>query len=415
MNKLILEVTMPVNDKTFERMRRHILILIAALCTFVLLSCSSDNGGSGIGNGRNGETLRFVFLGDSRSDSYGPSPVAPENFINTAVLNPIVQQILNLSPRPSFVVFGGDMAYRGRYQHTTSTSTTSFYTFQAWKNVMKPLTDAGIPVYTAIGNHELYDTHGGTFFLANQTEYQATFTDNPNNGPAGYERLVYSFTSPKGDSFFAGLDPYYITADGPDTLTGNIDDTQMNWLANQLANTSATHKFLFIHTPYYYVTSGTDEPNPSGALDVPNVSFTKLWQLLDSNKFDMFACGHAHLYSRKTIDSTVAPNPQTNPPLPPWQNNVVQLICGTCGAPISTASPSVDASWHVFDATNAPNTYYFSVVDINGVNTTVNSYGYDTDTGAFSTIDTFRIKKNTSPQIVSQRRKSDKLAVLVGR
>ncbi|HWR59044.1 MAG TPA: metallophosphoesterase [Thermodesulfovibrionales bacterium] len=410
MNKLTMEVTMCGNTKTFERSRLYILILITVLYACILVSCSSNNGGTD--SGRHGEALRFVFMADSRSDSYGPEPVVPENFINSTVLTPIVKKILDLRPRPSFVVFGGDMAYRGRYQHHS----TSFYTFQAWKNVMKPLTDAGIPVYTAIGNHELYDTHGGTFSLANQKEFQATFTDNPSNGPAGYERLVYSFTSPKGDSFFAVLDPYYITADVPmsesesESLHGEIDDTQMNWLADQLARTNATHKFLFVHTPYYYM-GGQPNPAPNGF-----VSFTNLWNMLDSNMFDLYACGHSHLYSRKTIDSSVAPDPQTNPPLPPWKNNVVQLLNGTCGAPLDAVAPVVDPSaWHVFNQLNKPDTYYFSVVDINGSHTTVNSYGYNIDTTAFSIIDTFRIQKNTSPQIVAQRRKGEKLAKFIGR
>lgn len=271
---------------------------------------------------------------------------------------------------------------------------------------MAPLTAAGIPVYTAMGNHELYDTHAGTFVLANQVEFQAVFSDNPSNGPPGYERLVYSFTSPGGDAFFAVLDPYYLTADMPDTnLSGNIDDTQLNWLANQVAQTSATHKFLFIHTPYYYV---------SGAS--PNVTYTNLWNILDNNMFDFYACGHSHLYSRKTIDSSIAPSPQTNPPLLPWKNNVVQLLNGTCGAVLDTAVPVVDPTlWHVFNGLNAPNTYYFSVVDINGAQTTVNSYGGNT--GAYSIIDSFTIQKNTSTQVnlLSQTRKGDRLAMFFSR
>jgi len=263
MKKALL--VMFVNNIIFKRMRQYIFVLIVALCTSIVLSCSSDHGESGGVNGTNGETLRFVFLADSRSASHGDPP-APADFINTPVLNAIVTQILALSPRLAFVVFGGDMAYRGHYK----SSTTSFYTFQAWKDVMAPLTEAGIPVYTTMGNHELYDTHAGTFVLANQTEFQAVFSDNPSNGPPGYERLAYSFTSPGGDAFFAVLDSYYITVDRPVTdLSGNIDDTQLIWLAAQVAQTSATHKFLFIHTPYYYVSGTTG-----------NASFTNLWTIL---------------------------------------------------------------------------------------------------------------------------------------
>ncbi len=51
------------------------------------------------------ETLRFVFLADSRGESLSEP-------INTPVLNTIIAQLEALSPRPAFVVFGGDMAYR---------------------------------------------------------------------------------------------------------------------------------------------------------------------------------------------------------------------------------------------------------------------------------------------------------------
>ncbi len=60
------------------------------------------------------ETLRFVFLADCRSDTHG-TPPNPAAMINTPVLNAINAQILALSPRPAFVVFAGDMAYRGHY------------------------------------------------------------------------------------------------------------------------------------------------------------------------------------------------------------------------------------------------------------------------------------------------------------
>ena len=52
------------------------------------------------------ETLRFVFLADSRGDSMGYP-------VDTTALKPIINQIAKLSPPPSFVMFGGDMSYRG--------------------------------------------------------------------------------------------------------------------------------------------------------------------------------------------------------------------------------------------------------------------------------------------------------------
>jgi len=321
------------------------------------------------------ENLRFVFLADSRGSS-------TTDLINTAVLTAINTQILALSPRPAFVVYGGDQAYRG--------CVTGTYSFQAFKNAMAALTTANppIPVYTAVGNHELtYSDALGliTVRVANQQVYQRVFYENPGNGPAGYEHLAYSFTSPGGDCFFAVLDPYYITRDTldtPDFINGSVDDTQLSWLTAQLAQTKASHKFLFIHAPYYYVAS-----MPPFA----NITYTNLWKILDDNRFDLYCCGHQHLFSRRTINSSIPPNPQANPPIQ-WHNSVVQLLTGTCGAGIEKSKGFVDpVLWHVHDTDHI---YYFSVVDISGSKVTVNTYAGNT--GAYTVIDSFTINKNAA-------------------
>jgi 3',5'-cyclic AMP phosphodiesterase CpdA len=307
-----------------------------------------------------GETLRFVWAADSRVDKPPSDPTLIE-LMNKPVLDAIGKGVLALSPRPSFMVFGGDMAYRGKYKGQ--------WTFDTWLGVMKPLTDAGIPIYTTLGNHELYQ-HPATawsFNLENQQQFQQTFTTNPGNGPTGYERLAYSFTSPGGDAFFAVLDPYFLTDNAnPANLTGHIDDAQLAWLESQLAQTTATHKFLFIHTPYYYVST----PPP-----VPDESYTRLWKILDAHRFAVYFCGHSHLYSRRTIDRSVLPNPPW-PGIDTWKNNVVQLLNGAAGAGPDTAAVSVDRDlWHV---ANAPKTYYFTVVDIDGDRVRLTSYMGDT-------------------------------------
>jgi len=351
-----------------------VLCLAAALCAAALLPVSGYC-----------ENLRFVFIADSRSDTAPTDPDHLDEAINTPVLGAIVQQILNLSPRPSFVVFGGDQAYRGCFTFSGS----PYYSFGAWKQSMQPLATAGIQVYTVVGNHELYVDQEGGFFLSNQQAFQNAFSStpyfiNPDNGPPNYDHLVYSFESPGGDAFFAVLDCYYLTQNIPNPdLHGNVDDIQMGWLVGQLAQTKATHKFLFMHPPYYLILENQNNQN---------VTLTNLWSLLDNNRFDIYFCGHTHLYSRKTIDSSILPNPQPTPPtppLPPWRNNVVQLLCGTCGAPVNTGTPTVNPTlWHVY---NTANTYYFSVVDITGRKVTVNSYSGNT--GAYTIFESFTINK----------------------
>jgi len=337
-----------------------ILCLIAAICSVTLLPASGY-----------AENLRFVFMADSRG-SYG-TPI-----INTAVLDAINTKILALSPRPSFVVFGGDQAYRGCIDGD--------YTFEAFKTAMKRLTDAKITLYTAMGNHELY-VKGATddqgFVLANQIGFQAVFVSNPNNGPPGYEHLVYSFESPGGDAFFAVLDPYFLTADVSNpNLNGTIDAPQLSWLTSQLAQTKATHKFVFSHAPYYHIYS----------LSTGGISYTNLWYLMDQNRVDIFFCGHTHLFSRKNIDSSIAPSPQLDPAVQ-WKSNVFQVITGTCGAEVNGGTPARDAAlWHV---SNTADIYYFSVVDISGNNVKVTTYAGNT--GDYSVLDTFSVLRGFYP------------------
>ena len=108
-----------------------LLIVVVAM----LGGCGSSNS---VQKGGTVETLRFVFLADSRG-------AALDDPVNTPVLTAIIGQIAALSPKPSFVIFGGDMSYRGYIG--------SSYTFQAWKDLFAPLTGSGVALYTAVGNH----------------------------------------------------------------------------------------------------------------------------------------------------------------------------------------------------------------------------------------------------------------------
>ena len=328
-----------------------VLCLVAALGSATLLPASGHC-----------ENLRFVFMADGRGD-------ALDDQVNLAALETINAQILALSPRPSFVIYGGDSVYRGH--------SGGAFNFPQFITAMQPLTGVGIKLYTVMGNHELYWEGTSGFSLANQQEFQNTSTDNPSNGPPGYERLVYSFESPGGDAFFAVGDCYYLAADDPNpglneegdgSLYGTFDVIQLAWLENQLAKTKATHKFFFAHAPYYQI---------AGSQSLQHTSFTELWSILDDHHVALFGCGHEHLYSRKTIDRSIAPAPQWSPPFQ-WKNNVTQLLTGTCGAPIDNGTLVVDRNtWHVFNDFNAFNNYYFSVIDINGGSVTVTSYGVE--------------------------------------
>ena len=362
-----LKSTFGIVGSRFESVAITLLIIVVA----ILGGCSKSKPETPPPSVGTDETLRFVFLADSRGDSLGYT-------VDTTALNPIIRSIDTLKPQPSFMVFGGDMCYRG-YMHKK-------YTFQEFKNLFSMLTSKGIKFYTAMGNHELYHEHASYgYFLVNQQQFQSTFSENPANGPGGYEHLAYSFTNEATSSFFAVLDPYFVTLDTQKiNMGGHIESAQMTWLKTQVAKTSALHKFLFIHVPYYYVDNDSTEASEA------DTTLTTLWSFIDANKFDIYACGHSHLYARRTITGSLAPKPQPTHPVPAWQNNVVQLLNGTCGAGSGGGyiDPTVRIEWNVH---NDHKTYYFSVIDINGGTVTVKSYGGYT--GAYSLMDTFTVVK----------------------
>ena len=333
-----------------------------------------------------GETLRFVFIADSRS---------PEECrtINTKVLDDLNEQILKW--KPEFVIYGGDIASYG----INGDGSNNFLPF---KDLMRKLTDKGIKLYVALGNHELYKyeetnekKYDHTFFyLAGQQQYQQVFADMPDNGPPGYERLVYSFESPGHDAFFAILDPFYLDESmGGFKQDGNlmkIDDKQLEWLRKEIQKTKATHKFLCMHTPIYPVLDVDKDKSPT--------SSTKLWEILDKAHFDIFLCGHEHLYSRQAINSKVNSN---------WRNSVVQLINGGAGAPAYKKDLNPERSdWHIdnWDINQKKwgddERFYYTVVDINGKQVKVITYGGNN--GKYSPIDKFSIPENSKTEIIEK-------------
>ncbi len=89
------------------------------------------------------------------------------------------------------------------------------------------------------------------------------------------------------------------------------------------------------------------------------------------------------------VDSRVLPIPRTLPPHPPWRNDVVQLLNGTCGAGVDTTSPVVNPKlWHIHQHADI---YYFSVIDIHGSQVNVTSCGGNTIAEDYKVIDKFTI------------------------
>ncbi len=277
-------------------------------------------------------SYRFVVYADSR---------APRNVLipfNQQVLGYITSEVANLNPRPSFALFIGDMVNRA--VDTTYTHNN----LNDWKVFMQTLL-GDIPLYTAVGNTDLYGNTGWTEYPL-QAVYQETFNYLPNNGPKDYKKLAYSFEYGKGDerSLFVVLDSFgFFDSQGtPVNFDNGFDEEQLAWFNKVACKSDANHKFALSHGPAFSIEGFPVQD-----------SVRRAWDIMLENDFSMFYCGHEHIYSRWTIDKTVYPQAI---------HKMIQTIVGSAGA---TPDPITNVKVNVQKA-HAYSGYTYVVVDVKG-------------------------------------------------
>ncbi len=245
------------------------LVQIATLLASVLFAAASGSA----------EPFSFIAMADSRGSNNG---------VNDAVLSGIVDLVVQEDAR--FVVFPGDLV-NGSSDAGTLTSQLNH-----WRDVMAPiyLGDMyGAKIYAGPGNHEIRDS-------GSEGVWQSVFAELPTNGPAGETHMTYSFDY---------LNAHFIMLNTD--RAGNAHTVNYDWLANDLAGTSADHIFVFGHEPAYPV-----GPHLGSSLDAYPAQRDAFWQLLADYEVGIYFAGHEHLYDHTQVDG------------------VHQVISGTCGAPI---------------------------------------------------------------------------------
>lgn len=228
---------------------------------------------------------KFAVLCDSRS-SYATDNLPA--YYDANGISPYFQNIASALSKETgldFVLYPGDLA-RGK---KPAMDDAQFATaLDLWNLQMKPVTDAGIPVYLIRGNHDAGN------LAATWNSHITIPVVNPVIQDATQTGLTYSFTH-KG-SLFVGLDEYPAGAAG---ATG-YDSV---FLKAQLAK-QAQHKFVFAHQPVWnYKTS---ELGPTG-----------LANDLNNGGTDLYFSGHVHSYQRISEKGY----------------NFQEMIIGTGGAP----------------------------------------------------------------------------------
>jgi len=247
--------------------------------------------------------FRFVSLADSR----GTSSDTP---VNVEVLGRIAQLVT--AEKPALVVFGGDTISGGEKLNEKTIRNQ----YRTWKETMRPVYEAGIPVYVIPGNHEM---KGGR---RHQELFREAFASNPDNGPARGQKTAFSLDY--DIARFICLDTV-----NPDTPHRLLPE-QTAWLDGQLASSRQTHIFVFGHDPAYPV-----GPHQGASLDKYPAERDSFWTRLVKYRVPAYLCGHEHLYNRSRPEG------------------VYQVINGTCGAP--------------FRKRYAGEFYHYVVVDV-GVN-----------------------------------------------
>jgi hypothetical protein len=262
----------------------------------------------------------FMVYGDSRGSGSGDAQVG------SAILSELGRA--TVAEQPAFVLFPGDLVNSG-----------DLAAFQLWRNGnasydnMRPVYEAGIPVYPVLGNHD----------TPNIEAFKTVFgADLPDNGPAGEIDRTYAVHYK--NALILGLDQYAAP-----------HQVNQAWVDQQLAalDPSVTpHVFAFGHEPAFKV-------NHADNLDDYATQRDAFWNSLAAAGGRAYFSGHDHFYDHAQIDDG-----DGDP-----SNDVHQLVVATAGAPLYDTGP-YDGQNTDFTPTNVyhEKQYGYLLVTVDGAN-----------------------------------------------
>lgn len=357
----------------------------------------------------------FVAMGDGRA-----SPGGSEynyNGVNYSVVRQLFTSAFNRNA--AFVVFSGDYAWG----YTTNPLDLQMQ-LRSFKDAIEQVRHY-IPLYTAMGNHELsirgyMDTNIlsqppkppvdpdniGPYVLLFDNEApnsgENIFANefvNPTNGPVPvtppnmpiaksmppYQENVYSFDY--GNSRFVVLNTAYWYSSLAEKyggyLYGYIADDQAAWLVNEFNRTktdsSIDHLFLIGHTPFFptsgHITGGMwlsgGSPAKNGGTDRTYVVERRdqVWQaFVNSGKAVAYLASDEHNYSRTFATKDRNGKGYANPA---WQ-----IVTGGAGAPLVANPVSTLVPWSQDVKMLTPQLHYV-LLKVDGKQVTAQVYSVD--------------------------------------
>ena len=203
--------------------------------------------------------LKFAVISDAHVDG-----------LNTALAFISAQQV-------AFIILAGDFYYdqQNYYPHFV----------ESGFGVNPQLDGNEQPIYFVMGNHD--------FPPAGEPGFQTLIapcypTNGPSNAPGG---TVFSFD--RGDCHFVITNQYW------GYTGGGYSEEQLDWLAQDLSDTSMPFKFVVGHEPAFPL-----ERHVGDSLDADPAMRDRFWTILSDNNVQAFFCGHTHHMSH-LVDQNV--------------------------------------------------------------------------------------------------------------
>jgi len=201
---------------------------------------------------------------------------------------------------PDFVLVAGDLVCGRWWMGETTAERGS--NIQNYADIYYPawtqrFAGHGLPVYVAVGDHELGDDPwdpgnwmGVPDKIATVPFFEDAFVEHlamPTNGPPGMEGLTYSFVH--ANCLFVALDVF--ETHGSD-IEVTVSGVQLNWLTNTLAahTGSVDHIIAMGHAPI----AGPVRHRNSSRIMLDDGTGSDLWQAFREYGVDLYLCGEHH-------------------------------------------------------------------------------------------------------------------------
>lgn len=205
----------------------------------------------------------FLYFGDAQYNEY---TTADDDY---AAWGQLVRDAITVCPQAELAVLGGDMVQQGQ-------QAVSWQYFLANAGGF-----SGLPVLTVPGNHESNAVNG-------KPALYLDLLTLPHNGPQGFEEEFYSVD--RGDCHLVFLSSNILSNEQllKGGMTASDFDLIKNWIAADLAASTATWKIVVMHHPAYAVVSDS----------VADAVQAQWMPLFEEAQVDLVLCGHQHVYMR---------------------------------------------------------------------------------------------------------------------